>query len=84
MLRQILLIATLALMSLAAAEDIPLKDLYDIAFAFPNVTFCDRISGTKHWVDTECGNVRHITIKGKLKACETARKINSLLLNFSP
>lgn len=77
MIHHVLILATLALSSFAK-ETIPLKELFKIVPSFPNTDFCDRDGVTAYWMDTENGNVRHISVKGILKPGETYSKNNLL------
>lgn len=74
MIHHLFLLAVLALTAIAE-EDIPLKVLYQIVPLYPEVSFCDRTIVSGYWMDTEAGNIRHITYKGKIKPGETARKV---------
>lgn len=80
MIHYLFFLATLALTTLAQ-EDIPLKVLYQIVPLYPTVSFCEREMVTDFWVDTDAGNVRHITYTGQMKPGETPR--NLLPLKFS-
>lgn len=81
MIAQVILLATLATTSFAQG-DIPLKVLYEIVPGFPHTDFCDRDGVTKYWIDSKGGNVRHISIRAKLKREESERKYNIFILKF--
>ena len=82
MIAQVILLATLATISFAQG-DIPLKVLYEIVPGFPHTDFCDRDGVTKYWMDSKGGNVRHISVRAKLKRGESERKYKYFYFKIS-
>ncbi|KAJ6641595.1 hypothetical protein Bhyg_06535, partial [Pseudolycoriella hygida] len=69
----ILQLLLLAVLTVRAQEEVPLKHLYQIVQLYPKVSFCNRTLVTDFWLDKRGGNVLHI-LSEKLKPGKTHHK----------